>query len=172
MELDLNLENFCEINISLEKSSLETTENAPKNIANLDNMDCDEIESFVTNLMNYIYSTIRIKYVYVIDNKRHIENFYRDGNEEIKPTRVATTKIFYKLEYHPDSKTNRDLKSWMDELVDTDEDNIFDEKALGILKNNTMNNIYIKCNKNIILINPAGINNDERGANHTSLKKK
>jgi hypothetical protein len=126
------------------------------------------------NLINYIYNTVTIKYVYIVKDNKKIKYYNRKNqwNEkgytndgecngyfecDLDDHIYTNEKIHYVFNYVPNLNFN-----YGKEIA-------LDDKEVKILSENKLNDIYLKCCDTIILNNLDGYNEDHRGADHTKL---
>jgi hypothetical protein len=122
----------------------------------------------INELIKFIYASVTIKNVYIFENEEkkiycnRLNKWHGDetsekcnGYEKCDFNDQITTSehIQYSFSYSPKLGT----------LM------LFDENAKNILKNNDLNEIYLKCSKPIIFYNYNGFNKDHRGSDHTKL---
>jgi hypothetical protein len=127
-------------------------------------------------LIDFIYQTVRIKYVYIFSNNTKIKYYNRinkwhthtidntdvkcDGyfDCELDDFETIKEKIYYKFDYHPEYFSHNN-----------DDNYKINKKIFHSLMTNNIDAIYLKSTKPINIINRMGFNEDHRGSNHTKI---
>ncbi|XWV26904.1 hypothetical protein QJ857_gp0146 [Tupanvirus soda lake] len=130
-------------------------------------------------LIKYIYLTVRIKYAYTVSDNNTITKYYNSENMwSIDPQDRSEScggywdcelkfdntndDIFYEFIYNP--------QSYKDDLDENEYGQYtMNESGINCLLYNSLDNIYLKSTKKIIIHNESGFNGDHRGSDHTKI---
>jgi len=120
----------------------------------------------INQLFGYIYTTMRIKYVYTEDNSGNKIKYYNNECKNIhnwiykeceKYNQPIEEEVYYKFKHYPNLLSQ--------ELIEKYE---IEEDLLKILQTD-LNNVYLKTDKFVVLQNLAGNDGRHEGSDHIQI---
>jgi len=141
----------------------------------------DNIRRKINDLIIFVYDSVEIKYVYILNDDGSKTKYYNRPNQwHGNYDEDGECNGEYDCDFHDQISTNKHIhyvfkfKPDINRIIDYRIDNpigqsILTDNELNILTSGPLKEIFIECPKKLVIHNISGFNEDHRGSDHTKL---